>query len=350
MVCIAAFIILCLVGVFVAFASIFKRSLGAKYLKALKKSFGCLGHKLRLQKCETNFKDDVKNSMLKKVVLKHPHLTKPLSALIEVLSVLLVIITFWSIIEVIKAGLALWTFGTCNVSQPASCTLSSEMCSIDGNDPQNPVEYVQRWFGEWGEIFQAIPDRLHDWHAEDYAVEPYTIVGGYRADKPYALDVVDPGCSVCMQSYRNQKSSGFFDQYNTILMVYPIKVSDTEYKFNNSDIIARYFYAARVAGTDVGVSIIDRLFTDYNEEGVNYQTVFQSELSREKAEQTLQNWLHNFGISNSKVSAIAGLAHSDRVSDLLKQVDDAVTNKIHAKGIPSMIYDNKLHAGLYEAR
>lgn len=348
MVCIAAFIILCLVGIFVAFASIFKRSLGARYLKALKKSFGCFGKKIRLQKCETDFKSDVKNSMLKKVVLKHPRAVKPLSALIEVLSVILVLITVWSIIEVIKAGLALWTFGTCNVSQPASCTLSSEMCSIDGNDPQNPVEYVERWFGEWGEIFTAIPDRLHDWRAEDYAVEPYTIAGGYQQDKPYALDILDPGCSVCMQSYRNQKSSGFFDRYNTILMVYPIKISDTEYKFPNSDLIARYFYAARVAGTEAGASLIDRLFTGSDSSGVNYQTVF-AELSSEEAEQTLQSWLHNFGISNSKVTAIAGLAHSDRVSGLLQQIDDAVTKKIHAKGIPSMIYDNKLHAGLYEA-
>ena len=349
MVCIAAFIILCLVGVFVLFASIFKRSLGAKYLKALKKSFGCLGHKIRLQKCETNFKDDVKNSVLKKVVLRHPHLTKPISAFIEVFSVLLVLITIWSIIEVIKAGLALWTFGTCNVSHPASCTLSSEMCSIDGDEPHNPGEYIARWFGEWGEIFSTIPDRLHDWHAEDYAVEPYTIVGGYRQDKPYALDIMDPGCAVCMQSYRNQKSDGFFDRYNTILMVYPIKISDTEYKFHNSDIIARYFYAARIAGTEAGSAIIDRLFTDSNSEGVNYQTVFQNELSAEEAEQTLQTWLSNFGVSSSKVSAISGLAHSERVNNILQQVDDAVTKKIHVKGIPSMIYDNKLHAGLYEA-
>ena len=84
MVCIAAFIILALIGVFVAGISIFKPKVGKAYLKALKKAWGCLWKKVRLQKCETGFKDDVKNTLLSRVMLKHPKWVKPLSIIIEV--------------------------------------------------------------------------------------------------------------------------------------------------------------------------------------------------------------------------------------------------------------------------
>ena len=63
MVCIAAFIILALIGLFVAIISIFKPKLWKSYTKAMKKAWGCLWKKVRLQKCEIGFKEDIKNSM-----------------------------------------------------------------------------------------------------------------------------------------------------------------------------------------------------------------------------------------------------------------------------------------------
>ena len=72
MVCVAAFIILCLIGVFVAFLSIFKPEIGKRYWKIFQKSWSCISKKIRLQKCETGFKDDVKNTILSKIILRHP--------------------------------------------------------------------------------------------------------------------------------------------------------------------------------------------------------------------------------------------------------------------------------------
>jgi hypothetical protein len=105
MVCIAAFIILLIVGIFVAFISIFKPKVGKRYLKTLKKSWGCFGKRVTLQKCETGFGDDVKNTILAKLVLKKPKLVKPVSIGIEVASILVVLITVWSLVEGAKAGL-----------------------------------------------------------------------------------------------------------------------------------------------------------------------------------------------------------------------------------------------------
>ena len=67
MVCVAAFIILVLIGVAAALISIFNRDFGRKYLALLKKSFHCFGKRIRLQKCDTNFSEDA-----------HPFLRFPL--------------------------------------------------------------------------------------------------------------------------------------------------------------------------------------------------------------------------------------------------------------------------------
>ncbi len=346
MVCIAAFIILCLVGVFVAILSIFRRDIGRKYWAVFKKSWGCVGKKVTLQKCETNFKDDVKNSLLSKVVLKHPKWVKPLGTAIEVGSVLIVFITIWSLVESIKALLAIWVFGTCNVSQPESCALGAEVCGIEAAEPTNPIEWTGRWFSEWGEIFTNIPDRFHSWNAEDYLVEPYSFATQYQDNKPLAIDIFDPGCTICMQSYRNQKDSGFFEQNNTVLMVYPIELPDGGYKFANSDLIARYIHASDLLDTDYTMQIVDRLFTESDNNGVNYQAVFLG-ASREKAEQLLQKWLQDFGASKKEIEQIQRAALSDEVTEIMAQVKTMVESTIHVKGIPTLIYDGKKHNGLY---
>lgn len=348
MVCIAAFIILCLIGIFVAFLSIFRRDIGKKYWAVFKKAWGCVGKKVTLQKCETNFKDDVKNSLLSKVVLKHPKWVKPLGVAIEVSAVLIVLVTIWSLVEAVKAILALWVFGTCNVSQPASCALGAEVCGIDAAEPKNPIEWTGRWFGEWGEIFANIPDRFHSWEAEDYLVEPYTFVAKYEDGNPLALDIFDPGCVICMQSYRNQKSSGFFERYNTVPMIYVIELPDGSPKFQNSDLIARYFHAANLLDTNYAAKILDRLFTESDSDGINYQTAMTS-MSAENAEKTLQDWLKDFDATAKEISELETAARSEEVTEIISKVKNMVDNTVHAKGIPTSIYDGKKHNGLYKA-
>lgn len=347
MVCIAAFIILCLVGVFVAFLSIFRRDIGRKYWVVFKKSWGCVGKKLTLQKCETNFKDDVKNTLLSRVALKHPTWVKPLGVAIEVSAVLIVLITIWSLIEAVKALLALWAFGTCNVSQPASCALGAEVCGIDAEEPSNPLEWTGRWFGEWGEIFANIPDRFHSWQATDYFVKPVTYAAGATDAQPAALDIFDLGCTVCLRSYRNQKASGFFERYHTALMVYPITLPDGSDKFANSSLIARYIHAAALEQTSYATKIIDRLYTENDPaSGNNYQVAFAL-MSSATAEQTLKNWLKDFGATDQQVKHLAQVAHSEQVDQIMAQIKDMVENRLHVKGIPTLIYDGRKHNGLY---
>lgn len=364
MVCIAAFIILGLIGVFIAVISIFKREVGRAYLKVMKKSWGCVGKKVRLQKCDTNFKDDVKNLLLKKIVLKKPKLLKPLSAIIEVGSILVVLLFLWAVLTSAKSLLSLWALGTCNVDQPSSCSLGSAACSLNDESEKTFLEKTGRWFTEWGDVFAAIPDRVKSWSAEDYLLDPVTFVdpslldseqSSPAADAPYALDIVDPGCSVCMLSFRNQLSSGFFSTHQTALLVYPIELEPDVYKFPNSGIISHYFYASALFDegelsdnkSHYDLKLLNRIFTEKTSDGVIYQSYLNS-LSSSEAKDELESWLKEFGATKEDIETISLLADSEKVEALISRAREIADLEIHIKGIPTLIYDNKKHLGLYE--
>ena len=174
-------------------------------------------------------------------------------------------------------------------------------------------------------------------------------------DKPFALDIVDPGCSACMMSFRNQLSSGFFESHQTALLVYPIQLEDGSYKFANSGLFARYFYAAALLDdgeaaenqTHYALRLLARLFTEKTDEGIIYQSYLNS-LSSDEAEAELASWLKSFGADKSARTQITELAHSDEVSAILSEVQDIATNQVHIKGIPTLIYNGRKHLGLYE--
>lgn len=350
MVCIAAFIILIIVGIFVAFISIFKPKVGKRYLKILKKSWGCVGKRVTLQKCETGFGDEVKNSILSRVLIKKPKLVKPLSSAIEALSILLVIVTIWSLVEGVKAGLALWSLGTCNVQRPEACSLGAEVCSIDGDSgPKNPIEAIGYWFSDWGEIFGAMPDKFRSFNVEDYNFEGITI-GGTGELK--SIDIFDPGCVVCLQSFRNQLNAGYFETEQKVMIVpFPIQDAEGKFKYKNSKLIVGYVFGANKEGGEgslTAFNLIKRIYTEKDEEHRSYQDLFNDYYSAEEAEAKLIEWLKEYGFSDEQIEAIKTYAHSSEYEDLIAKNNDIVVNQLHAKGIPTMIYDGKKHTGRWE--
>lgn len=353
MVCIAAFIILSVVGVFVAFISIFKKDFGKKYFAVFKKAWHCVFKKVRLQKCDTNFKDDVKNTILKKVILKRPKLVKPLSVLIEFFSVLIVAITIWSIVISVKSLLALWVFGTCNVSKPSACSLTSESCSIDAEVPDNLFAKIGQSVGEWGEIFNAIPDRLRAWGADDFkelAHLPLLSPESVETDK-VAYDILDPGCIACKNSFENQTSADFFTRYKTYLVVYPIQSSDGSPRFKNSVIAAKYLISTQLLGDETksyAGSIINRIFLEQDEKGISWQTRLNNDLSEQEVIETFNVWLEEFGAEAETIQKINELVYSKAVETELDKNRSVVDHKIRAKTIPTLIYDQKKHSGAFK--
>ena len=349
MVCIAAFIILALIGVFVAVLSIFWPKIGKSYWKMFKKAWECLWKKVRLQKCETGFKDDIKNTLLSRVVIKHPKWMKPLSIIIEVLAVIIVIIAVWAILTAVKSLLALWALGSCNVTKPSACSLGAEVCSIDESEPSNPLEATGRWFSEWGEIFAAIPDKFRDYQAEDYLFNYIEVNGSETEGVPVAVDIFDPGCSVCMASYRNQKGAGFFDSYNVRLVPFAIQDADDTYKFKNSELIVRYMFAAEQYQTGLSLDIIDRIFTGKNHDGISYQNLFNDDYSKEEAQAKLESWLDEAGVDKAGIAAIRKTAESDEVTTKMQENREIIEHQINVRGIPTMIYDGAKHTGLWQS-
>ncbi len=347
MVCIAAFIILALIGVFVAVISIFKPKVGKAYLKLFKKSWDCLWKKVRLQKCETGFKDDVKNTLLSRVIVKHPKWVKPLSVIIEVLSVVIVVVAVWAILTSIKSLLAIWALGSCNVTKPSACSLGAEVCSIDEQEPSNPIEATGRWFTEWGEIFEAIPDKFHYYNAEEYDFNYIDASAEDSSDKPVAVDIFDPGCVVCAQSYSNQKKSGFFDNYNVRLVPFAIQDANDEYKFKNSAIVVKYMLAVEQVRSGVAIKILDHMFLETDDNEIPYYTLFNEDYSEEQATSQIEKWLSEAGLDKNAIREVRRIAAYPEIADKMSENRNIVENEIHVKGIPTMIYDGKKHTGVY---
>lgn len=357
MVCVAAFIILCLLSVFVAVLSIFRRDLGRKYWQTFGKAWGCVGKRVTLQKCDTNFKDDIKNSVLKKFVLSKPRLVKPISIAIEVVAVLIVVVTVWSLVTAVKSGLALWTLGTCDVVRPSACIIGAEICSIDQEEPKNPIEAVGRWFADWGEIFAAIPDKFRSWDTANFPLHGFTAIESDTA-RPPAIDILDPGCVVCLQSFKNQVASGFFTDHQTLMVPFPIQNPDGSFKFRNSDIIVRFILATAAHGPPATnpsmplghypFKIFEKIFTEYSSDHIIFQTVFNEHIDATAAEELLQSWLVDFGYSETEITTITTLAHSETITAQMVANRDIVENQIHVRGIPTIIFDGKRHTGLFK--
>ena len=348
MVCIAAFIILCLIGIFVLIISIWKPEVGKKYFKLFNKALQCVGRRLTLQKCETNFKEDIKNSILKKVLITKPKLVKPISIAVEVLAVVIVFVAVFSLAEAIKSGLALYSLGTCNVSSPDSCVLGSyDSCPVD--------QEKLNWFQEWGVILSNILDRIKKWNAADYLDENSIYYGRFDPGKESALDVFDPLCSKCVDSFKAQLDNGFFDKYNVAVIPYSIKGDTREYRFNNSYLLSTYLLAVHEVPLSSGMSptweLIRKLTYEEQSPGITWQSALLSDEMTEYDVQNIMNtWLMSIGYDDVEIEKITELTRSEVIKNKMRENEKLVEETIKIRGVPTTIYDGKKHTGVYKSR
>jgi hypothetical protein len=370
MICVAAFIILLLLSVpvlvlhFVGKRSPKVAKITKPYGAMFKKAWHCVGRRASFRKCDSNFKTEIKNSLLKKVVLKRPKLVKPLGILIEVVAVLIVAAAIWSLVEVVKSGLSLYVYGTCNVAKPEACVLGEgEVCSTEDTAEKNPLE---QYIWEWSEIITGLPARVKHWNAADYIpaeANAANFTGTKSANfQGQAVDILDPGCINCLSSFNSQLQGGFFGKYETYLLPYPIKDSAAVdgYKFPNSYLITTYLEAVREFKNEQNSSpeweIMKKIFTEQDPElGISYQQAFNglsglagTPYSAAKIEQTLQNWLAEWGYSPEQIAEIAKNTHSEKIAERIKDNQRTVDQTIKTKGIPTLIYDGQRHIGVWK--
>jgi hypothetical protein len=350
MFCIAAFIVLGLIGIF----SASKRQLA-------KKAWACTLRRVTFRPCDTSFKEEAKNHLLAKVANKTPRLVKAADIGIEVASFLLVIFTIWSLLVVVKSGLNLYVWGTCNPANGSSCSLGSEACSIDQQRKSlwtltkqgKPYEWFVDEFNSWVDTITNIPNRLKTWQATDYLPQNPSYYNPYDATKPTALEILDPGCSVCAQLFQNIKTAGFENNYNLTYIAYPIPDASAwgQYKFANSYIVVQYLEAIKrqplaTTNTPVDWQIIERIFSSQDEQGIVYQIKINNLLSNTDAQILLQSWLGEFGYSNEQLATIVADTTSDEVQQIIANNMAIVEDHINTVKIPSLIFNGHRHDGL----
>lgn len=347
----------------VAFAVVLVLSaVSAKYRKLLGKAWGCAWRKVTFRPCDTTFRDDVKSSILAPLAVRAPALVRPASIAIEVIAWLMVLSLVVSLYIVGKSGLSLFVYGTCDKQDGQSCSLAAEMCSIDAG-PAGFWESVGQGdvlgafgneFASLGETIAAVPSRLKDWDAAEYAAPDATYLGGYRTGLPVALEIIDPGCRFCAQLLRNMAASGFERTHNVTYLVYPIS-SDGEPRFANSPLVAAYLTAIRAdvaaspspAGDTADWAILEHLFTEQNADGLDWQ-LWMNNASPEDARAQLHDWLSDAGYDETGVERIAALAASESTAAALARTRDVVENDIRTVAIPSLITGGRLRAGLVD--
>ncbi|TFD39642.1 hypothetical protein E3T40_00880 [Cryobacterium sp. TMT1-19] len=346
MFCIAAFIVL-----------VFMAAVSARYRRYLGRAWNCTLRRVTFRPCDTTFKQDIKDHLLAPLAVRRPKLVGPASVALEVVALLVVLATVWSAYVVVKSGVNLYVYGTCNKQDSASCSLGAEACSIPDQTPTfgesllsgDVIGAFGNDFASLGETFSAIPSRMQNWEAEEYLPANASYLGVYDAKKETALEVIDPGCTYCLQLFNNIEEAGFDDRMNLTYIAYPIAAADG-YKFQNSLLVTQYLEALRLnpladVATPVDWEILRRIYTEVDDKGVSWQSVING-AEPAVATALLQDWSAEFGLSQEQVADVASVAASDEVADIIAANTRLVEESIHTVKIPTIIFDGRRHDGL----
>lgn len=332
--------------------------ISARYRRMLGKAWGCVARRITFRPCDTNFKQEVKDHMLAPLAIRNPRLVKPASIVLEVVAVLIVVTTILSLYFVLRAGLNLWVYNTCDKADAQSCSLGAQACSIEQSTPSfwesvsegNVVAAFGNEFASLGETISLIPSRLTTWNATDFLPANVTYAKPYDAAKPTAVEVVDPGCLYCKKLFQNTEESGLTDRYNVAYIAFPIPAGEGSYKFANSLLTTSYLEAVRMtplsgAETPADWQLLSRIYTTSNSVGVSMQDVLNG-ASAEQATEILHGWLTDIGYSSDQVATITSLAASPQVSDVIAANSHMVKSDMSTVKVPTIIFDGTRHDGL----
>lgn len=348
MFCIAAFIVLLVLSAF-----------SARYRGYLRRAWGCTVRRITFRPCDTSFSQDIKDHLLAPVAAWRPGFVRPAAIAIEVAALLIVVTTILSAYVVAKGALNLWVYGTCDKANAQGCALGAQSCSIGALEPTFLDKVVALDFmgaigGETADVAEtigAIPDRLRTWDVAEYLPPNVTWRTGFDPARPTALEIVDPGCSVCAQLATNIREAGFADRYNLAYVAYPIP-DLTGTRFPNSGLVVRYLEALRlhpVAGAEVPLDwrLLERILSGTDPSGEPWQTVV-NRATPDEAVALLKGWLREFGLGAAAIEAIAAEADSERVASIIEANQSLVRETIGTRKIPTMIFDGSRHDGLVD--
>lgn len=352
MLCVVAFVVVLVLS-----------AVSAKYRRLLGRAWGCVWRRVTFRPCDTTFREDLKSSMLAPLALRAPRLVRPASIAIEVIAWIMVLSFVVSLFILGRSGLNLFVYGTCDKQDGQSCSLAAEMCSIDAGPPGfwesvgagDVIGAFGNEFSSLGETIGAVPSRLREWDAAEFASDDATYLGGYVEGRPVALEVIDPGCRFCAQLFRNMREAGFDRTHNVTYLVYPIG-SDDGPRFANSPLVASYLTAIRLfearaedppAAVTADWFILEKLFSGQNDDDLDWQ-LWMNNATAAEARAQLEVWLGEAGYDQAQITQLAALAASDETADALARTREVVEDDIRTVAIPSLISGGRLRAGLVD--
>jgi hypothetical protein len=339
MVCIAAFIVLCILGIF-----------SARYRALAAEAWGCVAKRITFRPCDVNFGERIKGKILGKIVLSHPRTYRLLSKWFDFLAFVFVILTIWSLLYVVIAGMNYIVYDTCNPQNSQSCSLGGEACSIGqanvgfiGSIATNQeLTWAKTEWTQIGTTISLLPSAFKDWKATDYISADNTYYNAYSQSKPTALEIIDPGCVYCGKLFANIKTSGFENKYNLTYILYPIPDAQNPngYKFANSYLMASYVEAAKSVQPANPVSSVapdwQLLEKIYTEPGA--QSLLDYSYNSSQTTAWLQQSLKEIGYSDQQIAQIATDSGSPAVQQAIATQRSIVEKKIQTVKIPTIIF------------
>lgn len=339
MFCIAAFLVF---GVLAIFSASF-RPLAAK-------AWHCTWRRVTFRPCDITFGEEMKGKIVGKLLRVHPALARWVDRWADWISLLFVALSIWSVVYVVNAGLNLWVYDTCDPRSAESCSLSGEACGIEQASLSVVTALREGRMTEWStgpfvrfaETVSRIPDRLTEWHPEEYLSPTATFYAPVDTSKPYALEVIDPGCTFCKKLTHHLEQSGAFDSLNISYLLYPIPTPDGATKFPHSRLVASIIEATKrvpLKGSDVpgDWQLLLRIFADTPGDDIDLQTRINIGMDRRMAEETLQSLLRDIGYDNAEIDRIVTLAQSDDIAHALDEQRLIVEDAIRTVKIPTLL-------------
>ena len=92
--------------------------------------------------------------------------------------------------------------------------------------------------------------------------------------------------------------------------------------------------------------VLDRIYTGSDASNISYQIKINTMLDAGQAKDLILGWLKDIGYSPDQLKQIETDANSQKVSNIIKQNQDIVNNKIKTVKIPTLIFNGRQHNGL----
>lgn len=347
MLCIAAFIVFCVLGIFSAY-----------YRKLAAKAWYCVVKRITFKPCDITLAQEIKGKLLGKIILKRPKVAKFFEKWIDVFAFAFIVLSIWSVFSVAFASLNLLVYDTCDPTSQESCSLGGEACTVggghDGFFESMGKGDVLGYFGRHVSLFvqtvSRFPDRFVTWKPEDFVTEKNTYYQTFDPSKKIFLEILDPSCQFCAKQFKNIKKVSAEAKYNMTYFVYPIPnpKEKSGYKFPHSMRIATYLEAIKIkehGKASISVvpkdwQLLEKIFTGMDGD-LTLQEAFNLQYDDAHAVEKIHSLLEEIGYSKKDVEELAQIAQGTDVQNRLLEQKNIVEQRVRTVKIPTVMFGGR---------